>query len=180
MLEENINTYATILFADDYIENHFSPFYPLRVHFSVLTDIEKGSYLKASLQEIERLPFIGRKRLVNQPLAFPRLRSGNSNLSPTYMSMFIGENISIPECIKEAQVENALGILLKEISSVSDKQFMTMQSLGSIKNTKYNKREAGDLGFGENLTGMTVKKCPIASAKAYALLRDWLGGVSVC
>ncbi|MEG1528746.1 MAG: hypothetical protein RR405_00195 [Clostridia bacterium] len=181
-LEEAKNTYATTVFADQYLAEHLMPFNALRVHWSVLTDDEKSGYLRASLQEIDRLPFVGRKRLVGQPLAFPRFRGNGGGFTPAYMSVFVGETEDIPTCTKEAQVENALAILLREISATSDKQFMTMQSLGSVKNTKYNKREAGDLGFGDDLTGggAITKKCPLTSQKAYDLLRGWLGGIAVC
>ncbi len=183
MLEKGKNTYATIKFADEYISTQYPQNNPLRVHFSVLTDDEKEAYLRSALQEIEKLPFLGRKYIVSQKFQFPRIRSGSMHgITPTYASMFVGnvcENI-IPECVMQAQVENALGVIANEISAVSDKQFMTLQSLGIIKNTKYNKREAGDLGFGSDITGATSKRCPLSSSKAYALLREWLGGVYVC
>lgn len=178
------NTYADVEFADKYINERYVQFNPIRVHYSVLSDEEKESYLMQSLQEIERLPFIGRKYSVTQALSFPRYRKNSfGNYTPIYLGMFVGafNERETPECVKEAQVENALAILNKEISAISDRQFMTMQSLGAVKNTKYNKREAGDLGFGEDITGGGVqKKCPITSAKAYALLREWLGGIAVC
>lgn len=183
ILYQDKNTYSNIEYADNYVAEHYSKYNPLRVHYSVLTDDEKAGYLSLALQEIERLPFVGRKYLVSQPLQFPRIRTGSFwGMSPTYASMFVGgacEN-QTPECVRQAQVENALGIIANEISAVSDKQFMTLQSLGIIKNTKYNKREAGDLGFGADITGATAKRCPLSSQKAYSLLREWLGGVAVC
>lgn len=183
MLETGKNTYATVEFANQYIEAHYMPFNPLRVHFSVLTDDEKEAYLRSSLQEIEKLHFSGRKRIVNQTLSFPRKRQTSyACYSPTYLSVFTGvDETQIPECVRQAQVENALGIISNEISAVSDKQFMTLQSLGIIKNTKYNKREAGDLGFGADITGGTsINRCPLSSQKAYSLLREWLGGIAIC
>ena len=182
MLEEGKNTYATVEFADEYIAENYTPHNPLRVHFSVLTNDEKAVYLRKALQEIERLHFVGRKYLVTQSLQFPRIRSGSLGMSPTYAAVFIGNfgDNQVPVCVKQAQVENALGIIANEIAAVSDKQFMTLQSLGIIKNTKYNKREAGDLGFGADITGATANRCPLSSTKAYELVREWLGGVSVC
>ncbi|MCI8733283.1 MAG: hypothetical protein HFE29_02975 [Clostridia bacterium] len=177
------DTYATIGFADQYIATHYPQNHPLSVHFSVLTDDEKGVYLNLALQEIEALPFVGRKYIISQPLQFPRIRGGSFNrMTPTYASAFAGSGGAneIPLCIMQAQVENALGVLASEISAVSDRQFMTLQSLGIIKNTKYNKREAGDLGFGADITGATSRRCPLSSGKAYALLREWLGGAYVC
>ncbi len=182
-LYQDKNTYVTVQYADNYVYTHYAQFHPLRVHYSVLTDDEKADYLLCAMQEIEQLPFVGRKYLVTQPLQFPRMRACPCGVSsPYYLTAFLGNpNIyDVPECVKQAQVENALGLIAREISSVSDKQFMTMQSLGAIKNTKYNKREAGEIGFGEDLTGASVKRCPLASVRAYTLLREWLGGVSVC
>ena len=37
-----------------------------------------------------------------------------------------------------------------------------------------------DLGFGADITGATSRRCPLSSGKAYALLREWLGGAYVC
>lgn len=180
-LYQDRNTYATVKYADKYLEEYYQEHHPLRVYFSALTDDEKSAYLFMALQEIERLPFVGRKAIVTQPLQFPRLKGrGYYGVSPVYASIFNIESRETPECVRQAQVENALGIISNEISAISDKQFMTLQSLGIIKNTKYNKREAGDLGFGADITGVTSKRCPLSSQKAYMLLRDWLGGVYIC
>lgn len=162
MLEENKNTYATVDFADRYVSEHYTPHNPLAVHFSVLTDEEKETYLRKSLQEIERLHFTGRKYLVSQPLQFPRIRQGTFyGMSPTYASMFIGavgEN-QTPECVKQAQVENALGILAAEISAVA------------VKNTS-----------DDEVTSVNAQNCscPLKSSKAYELLQNWIGGIYVC
>lgn len=172
-LEIEKNTYADIEFVNSYIEEHYNYNHPLRVHFSVLTDDEKATYLLASLREIDKLPFIGRKRLVGQPLAFPRIRNGlNNYMSPTYMSRFVGstDDLIIPEDLKQAQVENVLAILNKEISETSKKQLKTLQSLGAIKCTKPK----------NNVEEFKVCNCPITSETAYNLLRGWLGGISIC
>ena len=61
----------------------------------------------------------------------------------------------------------------------TDKQFMIMQSLGLMKNIKYNKREAGDVGMGDDITGVKQQVSKLTSKTAEKLLRPWLGGLRV-
>lgn len=181
MFELNENTYVSLQDADDYINEHYQKHHPLRVHWSVLEDTEKQTYLLQSTAQIEKLPFIGRKAFITQSMAFPRVRERRAFASMLEFRLTYGVTTEIiPTSVKQAEIENALDIIMEQIKSVSDKQFLTMQSLGAVKNTKYNKREAGDLGFGAELTGGMQQKCPISSAKAYNLLREWIGGGYAC
>lgn len=173
------NSYVDIPYADRYVETYNTAYAPLAVHWSVLTDKEKEQYLYSSLSQIEKLPFIGRKYAVNQKLQFPRYLRVSGYGCMHYPFNTVQEE-DIPEDVKEAQVENALGLINAEINAISDRQFMTMQSLGAVKNTKYNKREAGDLGFGDDLKGSGSSRVQITSAKAYQLLRPWVGGGFKC
>lgn len=182
MLEIGNNSYVDLEFANAYVEKYNIWNAPLRVHWSVLTDDEKESYLHASLSQIEKLKFIGRKVIMRQPLQFPRYIS-QQNLVGCYHTFKFGiqdgTTTEIPIDVQEAQVENALGIISEQISAISDKQFMTLQSLGAVKNTKYNKREAGDIGFSDELKGGTGH-VEIASLRAYQLLKPYVGGTFRC
>lgn len=179
MLKINENSYVSTDEANEYINEMYTRTSPLRVFWSILNVEEKESYLLQATAQIEKLLFIGRKYLYNQKMAFPRITGAYGSLID-YRYNSGNEAFQVPAEVKQAEIENALGIILEKIKSVSDKQFLTLQSLGAVKNTKYNKREAGDLGFGAELTGGTVKACPIASPKAYALLRNRIGGGYVC
>jgi len=159
MLEVGTNTYVTIEDADDYVETNYSEYDDLAAIWSILTDREKERYLKASLGQIEALVIPGRPVDRFQPLQFPRYGVFKSG--------------TIPQEVKDAQVENALGILNSEIKSRADEQMKTLGTLGVIKNTKYNKREMGEVGLGSTLTSTTKEKKAIESDAAAELLRPW-------
>jgi hypothetical protein len=168
MLTKGENTYADIETADDYINGTYYEYNPLRVHWSVLTDGEKEMYLKQSLVQIERLPFRGQKYYYRQKLMFPRF-DPQSKYSGCYAGSYIFRPLysaEIPEELATAQAENALGILQKEISSVTSRQSKSMQSLGAVKDIKNSVVQSS----------LTVNM-PLTSTKAYEMLRGWLGGL---
>lgn len=182
MLIQGENTYATTAEADEYINTHYNKYAPLRAIWTVLDDEEKESYLRNSLTEIEALPFVGRKYKMTQKLAFPRIKSGTAGCvypyGPFYGSM--SDYSEIPQEVKEAQAENALALIGKECMAQTDKQFMIMQSLGVMKNIKYNKREAGDVGMGDDIKGGSSGSGGGLTGKAaYNMLRGWLGALRV-
>ena len=158
MLEVGINSYVTIAEADEYIESNFSETDDLAAIWGVLTDREKEHFLKASLGQIESLVLAGVPVNRDQPLQFPRCRVFRPGI--------------IPQEVKDAQVENALEILNSEIKSRADEQMKTLGTLGVIKNTKYNKREMGEIGLGATLTGQE-RRSPLESDAAAELLRPW-------
>ena len=176
------DTYCSIDEADEYVGKTYNRYAPLRVIWSVLDDEEKASYLRTSLTEIENLLFTGKKYDSRQLLAFPRIPSGNSAVYsslPLGMRLVSHDYSEIPQAVKAAQTENALAIICKECMAQTDKQFMIMQSLGLMKNIKYNKREAGDVGMGDDITGVKQQVSKLTSKTAEKLLRPWLGGLRV-
>ena len=158
MLEVGVNTYVTITEADDYIESNFGEYDDLAVIWGVLSNREKERYLRASLGQIEALVIPGRPLDRDQPLQFPRCGVFRSGI--------------IPQEVKDAQVENAVEILNSECKARADEQMKTLGTLGVIKNTKYNKREMGEIGLGSTLTG-EEKKGALESKAAEELLRPW-------
>lgn len=174
MLTIGSNSYATITEADEYVNDYYECYHPLRVHWSVLGDDEKETYLRRSIAEIDKLHFLGRKyNAYAQRLAFPRIRPDSGNLyNGGFFSFTYAGESEIPEEVKQAQIENAIGIISKQISATADKQAITMQSLGAVKDTK---GQSGTVGADEAVT----HKCPLSSEKAYRLLRGWLGGVQI-
>lgn len=179
MLEIGKESYVDVSFTDSYIGKYYPDYSPIAVHWSVLTDKEKEGYLLSSMEKIEALPYTGRKYDISQNLEFPRVV--NSSNCIHYPFTAFRSSAETPEAIKIAQIENALGIIQNEISSISEKQFKTMQTLGLVKNTKYKKSEAGEVGYSEALTGgVAQKKIPLISEKAYKLLKQWIGGGYKC
>lgn len=182
MLRQGENTYATLAEADDYVAAYNNKYAPLRVIWSVLDNEEKESYLRNSLTEIEALPFVGRKYLATQKLAFPRVKTdaASSYCRHPLMAIWVQDYSEIPQEVKDAQVENALAMIGKECMAQTDKQFMIMQSLGIMKNIKYNKREAGDVGMGDDIKGgSSGNGGGLTSKSAYNMLRGWLGALRV-
>ena len=176
------DTYCSIIEADEYVGKTYNKYAPLRVIWNVLTGEEKAAYLRMSLAEIDSLPFTGAKYDSTQPLSFPRISHGCCS---DYSSLPVGFRLAshnhseIPQDVKAAQTENALAIIGKECMAQTDKQFMIMQSLGLMKNIKYNKREAGDVGMGDDITGAKQQASRLTSKTAERLLRPWLGGLRV-
>ena len=134
--------------ATEYISNHYTTMNPLRVNWSILTD--------GSVDE-------------------------NKNDKQCYVNQSIDEisalifKVGTPEAIiKNAVAENALAIMDKDINAKSDMQFKALQSMGEQKNTRYNRREQGDV-VGINTAGIE-QRIPITGAKAYAMLRLYIGG----
>ncbi len=113
MLEVGKNTYVTIEEADEYIAENYSEKNILRAHWTVCPDEYKEQYLRKSMIEIEALPFVGRKTIWTGELQFPRTLL-NAPLyvmhNPVYL-MYNRDETKVPKEVKEAEIENALGII---------------------------------------------------------------------
>ena len=157
------DTYVTVEEADRFIETYYPEFDDLAIVWGVLTEREKASYLYTSVQQMEALVLSGVRLNASQPLQFPR--------KECFMPA-TRENPIIPEQVKEAQIENALELLNADLGARSDEQMIFLSSLGVVKNSKYNKREMGEVGLGETLTG-AVSHSPLESSHALKLLKPW-------
>lgn len=85
--------YVDIQFADDYVTTHFVSTDMLRENWENLLEEDKEVLLRLSFENIEKLPFVGKKTDCTQQKAFPRFPSKE-----------------IPLDIMYAQVENAVEI----------------------------------------------------------------------
>ena len=121
MLEVGKNTYVTIEEADEYISENYSEKNILRAHWTVCPDEYKEQYLRKSMIEIEALPFVGRKTIWTGELQFPRTLL-NAPLyvmhNPVYL-MYNRDETKVPKEVKEAEIENALGIIQKSYRPTS-------------------------------------------------------------
>lgn len=162
-MEVGIDTYVTVEDANRYVETYYPEYDDLAITWGVLSDREKTYYLYTSIQQMEALVLAGVRLDKNQPLQFPR--------KECFMSA-TRENPIIPEQMKEAQIENALELLNADLGARSDEQMLFLSSLGVIKNSKYNKREMGEVGLGETLTG-AVRQSALESSHAVKLLKPW-------
>ena len=158
MLEVGQHPYVTIAEADKYIEENYSPKNILRAHWTVCPDEYKEQYLRKSMIEIEALPFVGRKTIWSSELQFPRTLL-NAPLyvmhSPIYL-MYNRDDSKVPKAVKEAEIENALGIIQKSYRPTS--KAVVLSALGLVP------------AFSEG-TGK------LSSEKAERLLKPFLGAI---
>ncbi|MGN0807975.1 MAG: DnaT-like ssDNA-binding protein [Candidatus Coproplasma sp.] len=136
MLTVGKNTYVTIDEATEYINSHYSQKNILRAHWTVAPDEFREQYLLQSVAEIEALPFIGRKYNYVNELQFPRIYANvpyNISRHPIYRIQY-GEEGKVPEQVKFAQIENALGIIKK--SYRPDKAALIVLKLGVVPEYK--------------------------------------------
>lgn len=164
MLTINVDSYVTLEEADKYVEDNYTEFDDLAVMWGVLSQRDKEAYLRYSLGQLESLVLQGAPLYPNQDLQFPRRECFKSATK---------ENPIVPTEIKEAQIENALAILDKDLGSRSDQQIKSLSSIGAMKNIKYDKKNMGEVGLGASLTGAVVSK-RLESAEAEKFIKAWL------
>ncbi len=158
------DTYVSVAEADKFIEDYYPEYDDLVITWGVLTEKEKRSYLYTSLQQMEALVLQGKPLKKDQPLQFPRVNC--------YKPATKENGFAVPDEVKEAQIDNALELLNADLGARSDEQMIVLSALGVVKNTKYNKREMGEVGLGATLTG-AVSKTPLESEHALKLLKSW-------
>nr|DAL86603.1 MAG TPA: Putative Head Tail Connector Protein [Caudoviricetes sp.] len=158
MLEVGKNTYVTIEEADEYIAENYSEKNILRAHWTVCPDEYKEQYLRKSMIEIEALPFVGRKTIWSSELQFPRTLL-NAPLyvmhNPIYL-MYNRDETKVPKEVKEAEIENALGIIQKSYRPTSKAAVLSALGLVPV--------------FSDG-TGV------LSSEKAERLLKPFLGAI---
>ena len=164
MLKLNVDSYVTLEYADEYVANNYPEYDDLAVVWGVLTDRDKEAYLRASVYQIDALVLQGAPLNKDQDLQFPRKEC----FRPATR-----ENPIVPSDVMDAQVENALALLNKDLNTRSDDQMKILGTLGAMKNIKYNKREMGEVGLGATLTG-AEKRSRLESIEAEKILKPWL------
>jgi len=142
------NTYVTLSEADAYVDG-FRP----NSAWNELTNPQKEQRLVLATEQLEALPFTGRKTERNQPLAFPRFPSS-----------------TVPESIKAAQVEIAV-FALEQTSSVDASQRATLQRQGV---TSFSLGDISESYGGQ--TGLAVAHAFLADATIRGLLARFLQG----
>lgn len=166
MLTVGIDTYLTIEEANNYVVDNYPEYDDLAVIWGVLSDRNKESYLRYSLGQIESLVLQGVPLKIGQPLQFPRKRC--------YKEATFNNPI-IPDEVKEAQIENALALLNKDLFSRSDEQMRTAGTLGLLRNIKYDKRTMGEVGISQGLSSVASSEPQkrLESEEAQYLLKAW-------
>lgn len=145
-MTENVDTYATVEKADEFVSEMYPPAHPLRVTWEILTESEKERFLYVALERIENLNYIGRRAYSNQPLHFPRIARG----MPVDFE-------NVPKTVKKAQTAWALEVVREELY-IKRRNNDACTSLGIITTEQSIERT------GEN----------VMPAKVRELLKRWL------
>jgi hypothetical protein len=122
-MTENVNTYVLPEDSDNLLYDVLPMYHPARVAWEVLSLKEKEGYLRAALNQIEDMQFIGERARYLQQLKFPRIARG----------LPIDFN-NAPLEIKQAQVVIAVDIMQKELF-VLRRNNDACESLGIIPQT---------------------------------------------
>lgn len=147
--------YVTLEEADLYVYSRYTAIESLRVSWAALDDATKTVLLQKSLDDIEQLPFVGRKTIAAQTLAFPRYPSATP-----------------PEAVKHAQIENALASAdsgMQDDAELYRKMItwgIRSYSMGGLSESLGGTSQGDDLASNYN----------IMSAKARIFLKPFLSG----
>jgi hypothetical protein len=156
------DSYVSVSEADEYISKRYTSANADRLRWAAFSDQDKEILLLNACTELEALPFRGRKALIAQPLAFPR------------MPYQWGHDLNyVPEAIKQAQIELALYLSNEnKQSELSQRQSLQAQGVQSFS--------IGDLSE-SYASGGSMKAAPLLCAKSARLLASYLnGGFGVC
>lgn len=120
---ENVNTYVLPDNSNSILAEVLPMYHPARVTWEVLTAEEKEGYLKAAVNRIEDMQFIGDRARYFQPLKFPRIARG---LPVDFQNA--------PDEVKKAQVVIAADIMQHELY-VLRRNADACKSLGILEET---------------------------------------------
>ncbi len=155
-------SYVTLEYANAYIASHYVSTNPLRTSWDGLSDEDKQVLLTRSFDELETLPYTGRKLVPGQQNAFPRI-----NAPRIYGSAISYE---IPVAVQNAQCTNALALTDTEL--VDDVAFYDrLRSMGIKAYSLGNLSESIDAPAGPDARwGVRL------SMETLRLLQPWLQG----
>ena len=97
MLEVGTNTYVTVQEANSYIIQHYMSHEEEYTLWFEQSTLNRSTILRRAANNLERLPYVGKKSKKVQQLAFPRW-----------------PEVQVPLAVGYAQIEEALALLLPE------------------------------------------------------------------
>lgn len=159
-LEMFKDTYVTIAQADQYVKEHYVSNEPLRIQWESLSDEDKEIYLRRAFEQINALPFTGRRRDLRQTLPFPRYIWKNSDWYNVQRAQII---------VAYASTD------ISRVSESAEIESWRLQGLSEVK--------LGDATykFSSNSAGESAGSYYGLPKEAYLLLRRWLtGGYDIC
>lgn len=156
--------YSSVEFADSYISTHYTSDSSERKRWDVLSDEDKTVYLNNAFEAIEALPFGGRKAVLGQETAFPRLPY-----------QYGKTNEGAPQRVKLAEIELALWLS-------DEKRHKTSQKRAQLIADGVKSFSVGDLSESYSETSDSIQTIFAKSCKkAMKLLTPYLsGGYDLC
>lgn len=118
MIEVGVNSYVTLEEAEEMILKYKTSIDYDRDLWNALDDVDKEKFLLQSNEEIENVAVVGYKYFYDQILNFPRVKYYHQVQARYGTIPYPPINIDynkVPFEIKRAQVENALGIIEKQM-----------------------------------------------------------------
>lgn len=160
MLTVGTDSYVTVAEADEYISKRYTSNSKDRKRWEELSKEDKEIIIRNACDEIELMPFQGRKITREQKLEFPRLPYQYGN--PV-----------VPDIVKYAQIELALW-LSDDKTQLEQSQRRDLQAQG------VESFSIGDLSE-SYASGNAEQSAPLLCSKCAALLKPYLrGGYETC
>ena len=159
-LEMLKDTYVTVAQADQYVKEHYLSSEPLRIQWESLPEEDKEVYLRRAFEQMNALPYTGRRKNMRQLLPFPRYIWRPSDWNNVYRAQII---IAYEALDTARSTENA------EIES------WKLRGLSEVKlgDATYKFSSGSAIEGAGSYYGLPKE--------AYLLLRRWLtGGYDLC
>ncbi len=145
-------SYATLEYADNYVSTYYISTDPLRVAWDGFTETDREILLSRSYQDLERVPYTGKRTDPEQESQFPRY-----------------PDTEVPTAVMSAQVANALAYT--DTSWSEDALFYgRLKALGVTSYSLGNLSESLSEGSYSSAASM------IKSPDALSLLSPWMCG----
>ena len=156
--------YSSVELADSYISAHYTSGSSERKRWEAFSDEDKTVYLNNAFTAIEALPFGGRKAVLGQETAFPRL--------PYQYGKTDG---GAPQRVKLAEIELALWLSDEKKREASQKRAQLITD--GVKSFSVGDLSESYGGASEGIQTLSAKSCK----KAMELLAPYLsGGFDLC
>ena len=158
MLTVGVDTYVTLVEANQYVSNYYVSTDPLRVQWEATADADKEVMLRRAFVQINSLPYTGRPK---NSLPFPRACNFTAQDMQKVKYAQTEQSIAISDPITAQETEDRLKLRRAGV---------TQYTIGDLSEKFQN-----GLPVDSNATFYSL------SEKAYRYLKKWLqGGYRVC
>jgi len=167
------NTYLTLVEADDYVVSNYLSTSTEFTTWDALSDGDKEILLKGATKRIDRQRIIGLKVYEAQSLSFPRTYTQPFTRSRLYSPSIVRYEgnwvveTSVANCVKEAQVEEAISIAV--LGNDGDANLRIALQKQGVKSVKLGSMAETYIGVGQGFNTTRLE-----STTATELLQRYL------